>query len=394
MGIRQSTPCLAYQFARIEIYSRAGKAGRTTDYIFDEVSRVPSASVHVPSPKPPEVIYGLDPEAVRKLHDMRAASAKTARTDKTGKVSQKAIRKDQNTLAAVIFSHPATMDEYHSSGDIRRDVAEWEQRSIAWLRRQNGDQLLSVVRHVDESHPHLHAYLLPKDMEMRAGLLHPGYPAKNAVLAAGPLPGEDKKAMGKRADRAYVAGMRAWLDDYHEKVAVPAGLTRLGAGKRRLTRAQWHIEKAQAAALKHAVERAAAVQAKGRAYIQRTKREAAAIRADAAKAKASADRLKGVGGAVRAVLDGARESSLREHIRQEYIAEIIAANAAAEKALIKAAAEQALRLETERKAADQSYAFRQQRQRLVSAQQEIRRLSAALAAALDEPTPQPGGMTP
>ncbi|MBB2828163.1 UNVERIFIED_ORG: hypothetical protein GGI63_004644 [Rhizobium esperanzae] len=385
---------MAYQFARIELYSRAGKAGRSTDYIFDEVSRVPSASVHVPSPKPPETVYGVAADALRVLHDERASEAKTPRSDKGGKVSLKAIRKDQNTLAAVIFSHPNTMDEYRASADVRRDVAEWEQRSIAWLRKQHGDQLVSVVRHTDESHPHLHAYLLPKDTEMRAGLLHPGYPAKNAVLAAGPLPGEDKKAMGKRADRAYVAGMRAWLDDYHEKVAVPAGLTRLGAGKRRLTRAQWHIEKAQAAALKRAVERAAAVQAEGRAYIQRTKREATAIRADAAKAKASADRLKGVGGAVRAVVDGVRESSIRKHIRQEYLAEIIAAKVAAEKARTEVAAEQALRRETERKAADQSYAFRQQRQRLVSAQQEIRRLSTALAAALDEPTPQPGGTTP
>lgn len=389
---------MAYQFARIELYSRSGKAGRTTDYIFDEVSRVPSASVHLPSPKPPEVVYGLDADAVRALHDERAAAAKTSRTDKNGKTTLKAIRKDQNTLAALIFSHPATMEEYRASADVRRDVAEWEQRSIAWLREQHGDQLVSVIRHTDESHPHLHAYLLPTDPEMRAGLLHPGYPAKNAIIAAGPLPGEDKKAMGKRADRAYVAGMRAWLDNYHEKVAVPAGLTRLGAGKRRLTRAQWHAEKAQAAALKHAVERAAAVEAKGRAYIQRTKQKATVIKADAAKIKASADRLKGVGGAVRAVLDGAFESSLREHVRQEYATKIAAAKAAVAKAQTEAAKADASRLEMERKAAEQRHDFRQQTQRqaqsLATAKQEIRRLSDALAAATDEPQPTPGAPTP
>jgi hypothetical protein len=385
---------LAYQFARIELYSRSGKDGRTTDYIFDEVTRVPAASVHVPSPKPPEVVYGLDPDAVRVLHDERATVAKTSRTGKSGKVSMKAIRKDQNTLAGLIFSHPATMDEYRENADVRRDVGKWEQRSIAWLRAQHGDRLVSVVRHTDESHPHLHAYLLPDDMEMRAGLLHPGYPAKNAVLAAGPLPGEDRKAMGKRADRAYVAGMRAWLDDYHEKVAIPAGLTRLGAGKRRLTRAQWHAEKAQASALKRAVERASVVEAKGRAYIDRTKRKASVIKAEAATTKASADRLKRVGGAVRAVLDGARESSLRESIRQEYAAEVSVAKAAVDKAKTEIMRERNARREIERKAADASYALRQQRQRLVAAQQEIRHLSTALAAALDEPQPTPGGMTP
>lgn len=394
MGIPSSTPTLAYQFARIELYSRSGKAGRTTDYIFDEVSRVPSASVHVPSPKPPEGIFGLDPDAVRALHDERAEDAKTPRTDKNGKTTLKAIRKDQNTLAALIFSHPVTMDEYRASADVRRDVAEWEQRSIAWLREQHGDRLVSVIRHTDESHPHLHAYLLPDDPEMRAGLLHPGYPAKNAVLAAGPLPGEDKKAMGKRADRAYVAGMRAWLDDYHDKVAMPAGLTRLGAGKRRLTRAQWHAEKAQAAALKRAIERAAVVEAKGRAYIDRTKRKAAVIKADAEKWKASAERMKGVGGAVRAVLDGVRESSLRESARQEYASEVTAAMAAVEKAKQDIAAERASRREAEKQAAEQRHAFRYQAQRLASAQQEIRTLSRALSAALDEPSPTPGGMTP
>lgn len=385
---------MAYQFARIELYSRSGKAGRTTDYIFDEVTRVPSASVHVPSPRPPEVVYGLDPDAVRALHDERASVAKASRTDKNGKTTLKAIRKDQNTLAGLIFSHPVSMDEYRGSADVRRDVSEWEQRSIEWLRAQYGDRLVSVVRHMDESHPHLHAYLLPDDTEMRAGLLHPGYPAKNAVLAAGPLQGEDRKAMGKRADRAYVAGMRTWLDDYHAKVAIPAGLTRLGAGKRRLTRAQWHAEKAQASALKRAVERASVVEAKGRAYIDRTKRKASAIKAEAATAKASADRLKGVGGAVRAVLDGARESSLRESLRQEYVAEVSVANAAVDKAKAEIMKERNARREIERKAADAGYALRQQRQRLVAAQQEIRTLSTALAAALDEPQPTPGGMTP
>lgn len=377
---------MAYQFARIELYSRSGKAGRTSDYIFDEVTRVPSASVHVPSPKPPEVVYGLHPDAVRVLHDERAAAAKTSRTDKAGKTTLKAIRKDQNTLAGLIFSHPVSMDEYRGSADVRRDVSDWEQRSIEWLRAQYGDRLVSVVRHTDESHPHLHAYLLPDDTEMRAGLLHPGYPAKNAVLAAGPQPGEDKKAMGKRADRAYVAGMRAWLDDYHTKVAIPTGLTRLGAGKRRLTRAQWHQEKAQAAALKQALERARVVEAKGRAYIDRTKKKAAAIKSDAQRAKASADRFKGVG--------GARESALRDSVRQEYAAAVNATKAALEKARSDADRERIARREIEKKAAEQRHALRLQAQRLASAQQEIRNLSRALAAAVDEPRPISGGMTP
>jgi hypothetical protein len=385
---------LAYQFARIELYSRSGKAGRTTDYIFDEVTRVPSASVHVPSPKPPEVVYGLNPDAVRALHNERAAAAKTSRKDKSGKTTLKAIRKDQNTLAGLILSHPATMDDYRTSKGVQRDVADWERRSISWLRELYGDQLVTVVRHTDESHPHLHAYLLPTDPEMRVTALHPGFPAKNAVLAAGPLAGEDRKAMGKRADRAYVAGVRAWLDDYHTKVAVPTGLTRLGAGKRRLTRAQWHMERAQAAALKQAIERAAAVEAKGREYIERTKQQAGRIKADAEKALAASNKFRGVGGAVRAAMDGARESSLRARLREEYAGELAAAKVVAAEARAEALKAKLARRETEKAAADARFANRQQGQRLAAAQQEIRVLSRALAAALDEPAPTPGGITP
>lgn len=89
---------------------------------------------------------------MRALHDERASVAKASRTDKNGNTTLKAIRKDQNTLAGLIFSHPVSMDEYRGSADVRRDVSEWEQCSIEWLRAQYGNRLLSVVRHTDESH--------------------------------------------------------------------------------------------------------------------------------------------------------------------------------------------------------------------------------------------------
>ena len=155
-------------------------------------------------------------------------------------------------------------------------------------------------------------------------------------------------------------------------------------------------ERTQAQALKQAVERAAAVDAKGREYIDRTKAEAQAVRADAAKVRAAADRLRGVGGAFRAAIDGIQESRIRDQVRKEFARDLAAAKAAVEKARAVAGRERNSRREFERKASDASYAFRQQRQRLLAAQQEIRTLSKALAAALDEPapTPAPGGMTP
>lgn len=339
---------MAFQFTRIELFSRKGKGGRGTGFIFDEVSRVPSASIHVQTPGAPIVVAGLDLDALRALHDDRASSAR--QEVKGGKL--RAIRSDQNTLATIILSHPATMEEYRSRPEVVAEVQAWEHRSVAWLRAQYGDQLVSVVRHEDESHPHLHAYILPDDPAMKAGPLHPGFSAKAAVTAAGPRPGEDDKAMSKRANAAYQAAMRRWLDDYHQKVGQPSGLTRMGPGKRHLTRAEWHQEKHQAAALKEALAKAETLKTQGRAFVDRTKGEAAKLRADAARradaaqaaivaAKAAEDRarkqaeaartataeaeratraarrLTGLGGALRGLWDGLRRSSIAARLREE-----------------------------------------------------------------------------
>lgn len=339
---------MAFQFTRIELFSRKGKDGRGTGFIFDEVSRVPAASMHVQAPAAPIVVAGLDLDALRALHDERASSAR--HEVKGGKL--RAIRTDQNTLGTVILSHPATMEEYRSRPEIMAEVQAWERRSVAWLRAQYGDQLVSVVRHEDESHPHLHAYIIPNDPAMKAGPLHPGFRAKAAVTAAGPRPGEDDKTHAKRGNAAYEAAMRGWLDDYHRKVGQPSGLTRMGPGRRNLSRAAWHQEKRQAAALKEALAKAETLKNQGRAFISRTKEETAKVQADAARqadaAKAAivaaraaeekarkqaetarrameraerdvraAKRLSGLGGALRGFWDGLRKSTVAARIREE-----------------------------------------------------------------------------
>lgn len=361
---------MAFQFARVELFSRKGKDGRGTGFVFDEVSRKPSASMHVQAPCAPVVVYGLSPDALRALHDERAAVAR--QKIKGGK--SRAVRQDQNTLVTLVLSHPATMEEFRASDAVRLDVEAWEARSVTWLRAQYGDKLASVVRHEDESHPHIHAYVLPDDSAMKAALLHPGFRAKAGVTSAGPGPGEDEKAHAKRANAAYQAAMRSWLDDYHLHVGQRSGLTRMGPGRRHLTRAAWHEEKRQAAALKETLERAdalrATVQAQAREFVSKTKgqgaellasaqaaaektrEEAAQLRADAARradaAKAAVDaaqaaevrareaaekaqkeqqaaelatmsarRLSGLGGALRGLWDGLRRSKVADRIRAE-----------------------------------------------------------------------------
>lgn len=378
---------MAYQFVHLESWSRKADAkGRSTDFIFDEASRKPVACVHVADPKPPTVIYGVGVEEARAMHDAAACAAKTMAKGKPRKV-----RLDQKTLHSVVASHPYTVDEVRADKTKLAEVREWERLTIAWLRNQYGSALKSVVRHTDEKQWHLHAYVIAtSDPELKAMNFHPGAIAKRAVKAAGRRPGEDTKALNKRADHAYKAAMRSWQDSYHDAVAAPCGLTRLGPTRRRLTRDEWKAEQAQAGALKRAVERASAVEKRGQAYINRTKAMATEIMDDAA---AKAERLRGVGGAVRAVFDGIQESRIRDEVRKQFSRDLAAMTVAAEKAKADVASANRSRREAEKKAAELRHSMRQQNQRLAASRREIQRLSNALAAALEEPTPTPGGVT-
>lgn len=383
---------MAYQFIHLESWSRKPDSkGRSTDFIFDEASRKPIASVHVADPKPPTVIYGLGIDEVRQMHDTAAAVAMTPGA--RGKLRK--LDSKQKTLHSVVASNPYTVEEVRTDPKKAAEVRDWERRTVVWLKQQYGPALKSVIRHTDEKQWHIHAYVLPtNDPQMRAGVYHPGAVAKKAVKAGGRRDGEDGKALNKRADVAYKAAMRDWQDSYHETVAVPCGLTRLGPARRRLTREEWKAEQAQARALQNALDRAEAVKRQGQAYINRTKAEATAVKAEVAQARASAERLNGIGGAVRAVVDGIQESRIRDQIRKEFARDLAAAKAAVEKAQTEAAKAKTSQRNAEKQAAEQRHAFRQQRERLAAAQHEIRTLSKALATALEEPEPTPGVPAP
>lgn len=290
---------MGYQFVHLESFSRKGDdKGRSTSFVLAEACRDPAASVHVAHPEPPVVVFGVGVAEVEALHDAAADAARTV--PKAG--TPRKLRQDHKTLHTVIASHPYTMDEIRADVAKRAEVDAWEKRTIGWLCSQYGDDLKSVVRHEDESHYHIHAYVVPTDdPEMRALRHHPGVVAKRAAMAAGPSDGEDAKALSKRADRDYKAAMRAWQDAYHETVGIPCGLARLGPRRRHLPRGEWQREKAQAKALQAALDRAAAVKEKIVTHVVAKKAEvdtlvstatseAAALRAEADAATAEAAR--------------------------------------------------------------------------------------------------------
>lgn len=224
---------MSYQFAHLETYARkANKAGVNTKFVFDEVTRRnPEACRHVENPTPPDLVYGMSVDDLEALHDKMCDEAKMT----NAKGQTRSIRRDQHTLATVVLSYP---------GDAEPGVApyeEWERRAVEWLKKQYGADLKTVVRHTDEAHPHVHAYILPSNA--RAKEMHPGWLAKRDAEEAAKAEGVDKKSALKAGNRAYRQTMRAWQDSFYEEVGRPCGLTRIGPKRRRLTREQHTLEK-------------------------------------------------------------------------------------------------------------------------------------------------------
>lgn len=367
---------MGYQFVHLESYARKADAkGRSTDFIFAEASRRPEASTHVQSPLPPVIVFGVGVDEVQKIHDDAAAAATvTVKGGYTRKVAQ-----DKKTLHTVVASYPATMTEVGDDPIRRHDAEEWEWRTVQWLKDQYRGDLKSVIRHEDEEYFHIHAYIVPVDEPgMSALKFHPGVTKKREIMAAGARDGENAKALSKRADAGYKQAMREWQDSYHEAVAVPCGLTRLGPQRRRLTRAEWQREKVQAKALQTTIERAKAVKASGKNFIQKTKSEAETIRTAAAQEREAADkaaqaalaaekqaqevqkeaketllqaeRYSGVGGRLRALWDSIGESALAKKIREEFASEIARVQAFAKTLQSRLRDEEKRRREAERKA--------------------------------------------
>jgi len=233
---------MSYQFAHLDCFSRKGNdAGQTVDFILAELGRErASATRHIVQPKPPSVVYGKTVAEVRALHDQRVKAARSTNV----KGQERRIRVDQDTLAVAVVSHPGK--------DATTDVAgveEWQAGVIAWAKRQYGDALVSVVRHDDESHPHLHCVVLPTAPDMKASAFHSGKVAKDAVIekhggkkVVGALGADQRKEINREGDRAYREAMREWQTEHWQEVSAPLGLARFGPNRRRLTRSAWRDE--------------------------------------------------------------------------------------------------------------------------------------------------------
>ena len=194
--------------------------------ILDEATRKDGCfSKEITNPKPPIHIYGDPIEQIPEIVADWAEKTKDSKGRKT-RVDAKGL------LAGVFSAEPGTPPE------------EWERiksDAISWAKFKYGPRLRTIIEHIDEPNPHCHFYVVPLPGEVFE-TIHEGLAAKKAAIADG--------MSRKDANTPYIKAMKTFLDEYHDRVGAPNGMTRIGPGRRRLTRKEWHAEKQQAEAIK------------------------------------------------------------------------------------------------------------------------------------------------
>lgn len=236
------------QFLHIQSYSlKANPAGQSVAQILGEAERSPEYSIHVDSPAPPKIIFGGTPDDVRKKHDeMLEARAVTVKL-KNGKIAKRGIRKDRHTLLTAVVSFPIPRDQIAVGSSDHAVYLRWIELNKRWLQDQFGEQLISIIEHEDEAHPHLHAFVLPlSDPACMARRLNPAWAVKEEAERLAKESGHPAKTAVKLGNRAYKERGRELQEHYYHNVGLPAGLTRTGPKRERLSRAQWKARKDQA----------------------------------------------------------------------------------------------------------------------------------------------------
>jgi len=209
------------QFVHIECYSlmppkktrKNAVAKWSAGDILAEAARRPGACNHVTEPLPPTLVHGASLDQVEaELTDIQA---------NTRDAASRKLRKDATVLMAGVASYPSEGGNYD----------EWKQLTVKWLRCRFGENLRAIIEHLDETHPHLHFFVV-EPVAGNIKSLHPGF----AAAKSAPNPVLQRKA--------YTAAMQAFQDDYWEHVGGPVALARIGPGRRRLTRDEWAKEQA------------------------------------------------------------------------------------------------------------------------------------------------------
>lgn len=228
-------------FAHKQTYSQKGNSkSRSVRSIIEEVERLEGACPHVSRPQPPGILEGIQPHDLIDLIEDRVseqnrALRKMRKEFPNRKADMRGIRVDTHVLMASVFSYPDTielMDE--------EEYRAWRDDVIAFARSDaaaNDLEIMTIVEHRDELHPHLHVLALPVISEtnprMNAKQCHEGHVAQDRHV---------RNDWSGSPSRSYRRAMSAWQDRYHAEVGSKHGQARTGPKRRRLDRSTWKAE--------------------------------------------------------------------------------------------------------------------------------------------------------
>lgn len=197
-------------FARAQAYS-ASKISS----ILAEADREPDFTSHIETVKPPVWRLGSK-HAVEAAISQYMSQPAPVRL-KTGRLVHRKRRADHRSLVAGVVSWPDAMTNFQP-GAVDRDQLKfkfkaWLEKTEAWLAEQYGSNLVAICVHADESHPHLHFFVVGD-----AQRLHPGLKSE--------LVNDVRIEQPAARFEAHKVGLKLWLDDYHVSVGQHFGMQR------------------------------------------------------------------------------------------------------------------------------------------------------------------------
>lgn len=150
---------MSYQFLHIETYGRKGARKKNSTArkssitgVQDEMIRIPYACIA--EPLPPLVLFGMQPEDAFALATERADHA-------IDKIDRK-LRCGAPVVVVGVASWPEPVLDLKSDQEKMKRYHQWRDETVRWLAHRWGDDLKTVVQHLDEAYPHLHFIVVPK----------------------------------------------------------------------------------------------------------------------------------------------------------------------------------------------------------------------------------------
>ena len=153
-------------FAHVQTYSRKGNGkSRSIADICDEAARRDGAAPHVPNPREPRIVEGMNPADIPALIEKRAQAQnrflrqqRKELPDRAGEL--RGIRADTHVLVASVYSYPTPVAEYDTEQYERwlTDVIQFAKRDAA----ATGSEIMTIVEHLDETYPHVHVHAVPE----------------------------------------------------------------------------------------------------------------------------------------------------------------------------------------------------------------------------------------